>query len=357
MYWDTELYIVKLRMPKDKKYSKSLSFEDIKEFLEVRPCDKNYEDYIKPGLLYFTEDLNVLARELGVERVVPMGLFVRGIYGGEKKKGEEEYAGLVLTEYSLDNMVFKFKLHNTRSVLVVPINYLTRYGIKIYKMIYVGEINPFRITRYLDIILSQRGEKSLGEFLREALRLNERDILAEDRRKIEKLISEVQQPGTIATLNMNKYYVVYRRIRAFTASIFKPTADNFIVKDEVGYVECRDEHTAYYYAAILNYLTFKVIETERSFVRTQYARPLLALYIAGLSWNNIDDETRKKIVELSKTLHEKAPSKKYVNQRIALKDIAQLSEFRELVKTIDSKISKESLEEALNMVSGKGVEE
>jgi len=357
MSWITELYIAKLKIPKDKKYSKSLSFEDIKEYLEIRSHDKNYENYIKPGILYFTEDLNTLARELGVDKVCPKGLFIEGIYGGEKKKGEEEYAGLIVIEHSLDNMVFKFKLHNTKSVLVVPVNYLTKYGVKVYKMIYVGEINPFKITRYLDIILSQRGECFLREFLREALRLNERSVSPEDRRKIEKLISELQQPGVITTLDTSKHYVVYRRIRAFTASIFKPIANNFIVKDEVGYIECRDESIAYYYVAILNYLAFKVIEAKRSFIRTQYARPLLALHIAGLSWNNVNGEIREKIVSLSKRLHEKAPSKEYANQKVALKEIARLPEFKEIVEILNSNVDKENLEIALNMVSGKGVEE
>jgi hypothetical protein len=349
--WATKLYIVKRKIPKDKRYDKSLSLEDIREHLEIRSYGESYENYIRPGILYFTEDLDALARELSVDKIVPMGLYIRGIYGGEEKRGEEEYAGLVLLEHSRDSMVFKFKLHNTRSTLVVPANSLTRYGVEVYKMIYVGEINPFRITRYLDIVLSRYGSEFLRNFLREALKLNERNISAEDRRKIEKLIDELQQPGTITTLNMNKYYVAYRRVRAFTASIFKPIADNFIIKDEVGYVECRDESKAYYYAAILNYLAFKVVEVGRSFARTQYARPLLALYIAGLSWNSVDDEVRREIVELSRRLHEKAPSEEYSNQTVALKDIAQLSEFKELVKTLDSKVNRESLEYALSIVS------
>jgi hypothetical protein len=356
MCWVTELYVVKLKIPKDKKYSKSLSFEDIKEFLEVRSCDKNYENYIKPGLFYFTEDLNVLAKELGVDRIVPMGLFIRGIYGGERKKGEEEYAGLIVLEHSVEGIMFKLRLYNTKDTLIIPVDYLKKYGVKIYKMIYGGEINPFKINKHLDIVLSERGENALKKFLEEALKLNERNISMETNSRVKKLIDEVRQPTIIKPLDIGRYYVVYRCDRAFTGSIYKPSADS-IVHSNAAYLECRDENIAYYYVAVLNYLAYAVVATKRTFIRHQWARPLLAIYIAGLSWNSMNEGTRNRIVELSKTLHEKAPSKKYVNQRIALKDIAQLSEFRELVKTIDSKISKESLEEALNMVSGKGVEE
>ena len=356
MNWNTELQVVKLRMPGEMKYSKSLNLEDIKGFLEIKPCSESYEEYIKPGLLYFTEDLNTLAKELGVDRIYPKGLFIEGIYGGEKKKGEEEYAGLVLKEHYSDSIIFKFKLYNTERTLVVPSELPNKYNVRIYKMIYVGEINPFRINKYLHIILSQRGEESLRQFLQEALKLNERNISEDAYKKIEKLIGELKQPGSIETLDMNKYYVVYRRVRAFTASFLKPATDNFIVKDEAGYIKCKDESTAYYYAAILNYLAFKVVESKRSFIRTQYARPILALYIAGLSWNNINDSVKKKVIELSEILHKKSPSKEYTNQKVALKDIARYYEFKEIIKILDSNTDRRKLEEALSIVSGKGVE-
>ena len=105
---------------------------------------------------------------------------------------------------------------------------------------------------------------------------------------------------------------------------------------------------AYYYAAILNYLAYTVLRSGRTFNRDQYARPLLAIYIAGLSWNNMDEETRGRIVELSKKLHEKAPGKEYSNQRIALQEVAGLPEFKELVKIVDSKVDRSKLEEALS---------
>jgi nucleoside-triphosphatase THEP1 len=353
MSWKTELYIARLRMPKELRYSKSLSLEDIKDFLEIRPYGKSYGDYIKLGLLYFTKVLGILARELGVDRVRPKGLYIMGIYGGEKRC-EEKYAGLVLEEYSVDKAVFEFKLYNTRDVLIVPQDLLEKYDVKIYRMIYRGEINPFRLRRYLNIILSRSGDEKLKGFLREALDLNFREISADTAKKISALINELRQPSEITTLKTGKYYVAYRGKRSFTALAFKPIEDNVIVKDEVGYIECESEGIAYYYAAILNYLAYKVVALERTFIRDQYGRPPLAIYVAGLSWKNVSEETRGRVMELSKRLHEKALDKDYSDQKAALRDIAQYHEFKELVSLLDSEVDKERLEEALELVSGVG---
>jgi len=357
MSWKSELYIVKLKALSGREYSKKMSLDEIKDYLEVIKYGKTYDEYIKRGLLYFTEDLNTLTRELGVDRIVPTGLYITGIYGGEKKKGEEEYAGLVVVEHSVKGAMFKFKLYNTKDELIVPVDYLKKYGVKVYKMIYVGEINPFRINRYLDTILSERGEAMLKKFLEESLKLNERGISVETYNKIRKLINKLQQPGVIRPLIRDRFYVVYRRDRAFTAATIKPMSDDIIIKEEVGYIETRSEDVAYYYTAILNYLAFKVIEFKRSFIRHQYGRPVLAVYIAGLSWNSMDKETRGRIVELSKRLHEKAPRKEYSNQRIALQEVSGYPEFKELVKIMDSKVDRGKLEEALSLVSGSSARE
>jgi len=351
MSWKSELYVVKLKALSGKEYSKKMSFDEIKEYLEISTYGKTYEDYIKPGLLYFTEDLKTLAKKLGVERIVPMGLFIRGIYGGERKKGEEKYAGLVVVEHSVEGDMFKFKLYNTKDELIVPVDYLKKYGVKVYKMIYVGEINPFRINRYLDTILSERGEAMLKKFLEESLKLNERGISVETYNRIRKLIDELQQPGIIRPLIRDRFYVVYRRVRAFTAATIKPMSDDIIIKDEIGYIETRSEDVAYYYTAILNYLAFKVIEFKRTFIRTQYGKPVLAVYIAGLSWNSMDEETKTKVVELSKRLHEKALSKEYSNQKKAIEDLEGILEFKELVKILDPKVNPISLEKSLEKVS------
>jgi len=70
----------------------------------------------------------------------------------------------------------------------------------------------------------------------------------------------------------------------------------------------------------------------------------------------MDEDSRNRIVELSKSLHEKAPAKEYSNQRIALQEIARLPEFKELVEILDSKVDKAKLSDALSLVSGVGIE-
>ena len=355
MSWKSELYTVKLKALSGREYSKKMSLDEIKDYLEITAYNKAYDEYVKPGLLYFTEDPNALARELGVDAIVPKGLYIMGIYGGEKKKGEEEYAGLALLEHGVEGTTFKFRLYNTKDTLFVPVDYLKRYGVKVYRMIYVGEINPFRINRYLNIILSEQGEAKLKKFLEEALKPNERSISAETLNKVRKLIGELRQSSTVKSLSTEKYYVVYRCDRAFTASVYLP-AENSVVESHVSYVETRSEDVAYYYAAILNYLAYAVLRSGRTFNRHQLARPLLAIYIAGLSWNNVDVNSRNRVVELSKRLHEKAPSKEYSNQRVALQEVAELPEFKELVEILDAKVDKAKLDVALSLVSGIGSE-
>jgi hypothetical protein len=349
--WNTKLYTVKLNMPKELRYSKDLSLDEIREFLIINPYGKGYDKYIEPGLLYFTEDIDELKRGLGVNEIAPMGLYIRGIYGGEEKKGQPKYAGLALEQYSIVRRVFTFKLFNTKNVLQVPLYLMKSYSVGIYRMAYEGEINPFRLNKYIDVLLSQKGEQSLKQFLKEALELNSRNISDDTQKKVEGLINELKQPDSIRTLNSNKYYVVYRCDRAFTACVIKPEGDNVLVESHVSYVECENEDMAYYYSAVLNYLAFKVIELKRGFNRHQFARPLLAIYIAGLSWNDLDEETRMNVVKLSGMLHNKAPQKKYSNQRVALNDISKLNEFHKLKSILDSKVDKERLEEALKLVS------
>jgi len=351
-----ELYVVTLEKDAKNRYSKRLTLNEIKNWLDKRKYEKTYEEYIRPAILYFTENLDELAKALQVEKIVPKGLYIMGIYGGERKKGEESYAGLVLDNYEFKGGLFRFKLYNTSKSVEIPQSMLKEYGIKVYEMVYVEGINPFRLRRTLPILLSERSEESLRKFLNSIVKIHSKNLSSEDAKKILDLAKEVEQPIKIETLNTTKWYTIYRRIRAFTAFAFKPDKGDIIVYDGAGYLETSSDDKAHYYAAVLNYLAYKVVERHRSFSRNQYARPLLATYIAGLSWSDIDEVTRKKVVELSKILHEKAPAKEYSNQKVALKEISKLPEFEELVNTLDKVVNKEKLEEALNLVSGKSEE-
>jgi len=350
-----ELYIVTLKGDARNWYSKRLTLDEIRNWLEIRRYGKTYEEYIRPAKLYFTEDLDELAKVLQVDRVVPMGLYIRGVYGGEKKKGEKSYAGLVLETYAFRGGLFEFRLHNISKAIDVPQSMLEKYGIEVYELIYVGEINPFRLRRTLPILLSKRGKKLLKEFLNTIVKVYERNLTREDVEKILSLANEVEQPDKIETLNTDKWYAAYRRSRAFTAFAFKPSKANVIVYDDVGYLETSSEDIAYYYAAILNYLAYCVIRKEGSgFRHHQYARPLLAIYIAGLSWGDVNEATRRKVVRISRCLHEKVPDKEYRNQRVALEEISGLPEFKELVNTLDKVVDEKKLEEALDLVIEKG---
>jgi hypothetical protein len=338
-------------MPEEVRYSKDMRLNEVKEFLSTIHYGMNYDKYIEPGLLYFTEDIDKLKRELGVDKIIPKGLYIMGVYGGEERGEEGKYAGLALEQYHMDDAVFRFKLFNTRDELVVQLELMKKHGIDVYRVVYIGEINPFRLNRYLYVLLSRKGEDDLRQFLREALKINKRNVSEDTQRKIENLINELKQPSTIVTFNTSKYYMVYRCDRAFTACVIIPKEGNIIATSNVGYIECSDADMAYYYSAVLNYLAFKVIEHRRTFNRHQYARPLLAVLIAGLSWGSLDEETRMRIVKLSKVLHDKAPQRNYVNQRMALIDISLFSEFNELVHILDSKVDIERLEKALKLVS------
>jgi len=339
------------RLRKGQSIDKRLGLEEIKDLLEIKAFEREYEEYMRPGLLYFTENIDRLAYELDVEKIYPKGAYIMGLYGGEEKRGEEKYAGIVLENYSFEDAIFRFRLSGVDKTLIAPKDLLKRYGIKIFRLVYMGEINPFRLRRFLNIILSVYGSEALKRFLSEALKINERDISTHIYRRVEKLIEEVRQPSSVKPLDMNKFYVVYRGSRIFSSTTIQPFSDNIIIESNVSYVETKDEDKAYYYSAVLNYLAYKVIEFEWTFSRSQFARPLFAIHLSGLSWRDVDEETRLKVVKLSRRLHDKASDKEYNNQKTALKDLLFIQEFRELVKTLDQTVEKERLENSLRIVS------
>jgi len=351
-----KLYIVRLKEDPESRYSKRLTLDEIRNRLEVREYGKTYEEYIRPAELYFKEDLDKLAKALQVDRIVPKGLYIMGIYGGEKKKGVVSYAGLVLDSYAFKGGLFEFRLNNVSKTISVPQSMLKEYGVKVYEMIYEGEINPFRLRRILPILLSESGSGKLREFLNQIIKIHEKELPSDDVEKIRGLAEEAKQPNKIETLNTDKWYVIYRYDRAFTASAFKPGKEGIIVESHVSYLKTSREDIAYYYAAILNYLAYHVVRKDIGFRRHQSARPLVAIYVAGLSWSDVDEATRGRIVELSKVLHEKASGREYGNQEVALKEVSRLQEFSELVSILDKVVDEKRLEEALDLVTEKGKE-
>ena len=342
-----KLYVIRISDEFRKVYSKSLHLEP--GLLEVKELGKSYDEYVAPSLLYFTQDPQEIAKALEVKKVIPMGQYIRGLLGGEAGRGKP-YAGLVLLEYGYSDSEFEFKLYGTTTKMSVPKTWLQRYGVDVYELVYIGMINPFRLNGLLPILLSKHGSNSLRRFLKASLDVNSSKMPPSDIEKITILIDELKQPESLDIMNKNSYYAVYRCDRAFTACFVKPSSRT--VLDHVSAIECDDENKAHYYVGVLNYLAYKVIANNRTFLHHQFARPALAIAIAGLSWKDVDTEVRNRVVELSKQLSQKAPSRKFPNQRVALNHIANYKEFKELVKVLDENVEKNQLDEALELVSG-----
>jgi len=66
----SEANVIKLVLPEDKRYSKRLKLDEIKDYLIVKPFNKSYDEYIKPGLLYFSEDLSGSPKNLVLKRFI-----------------------------------------------------------------------------------------------------------------------------------------------------------------------------------------------------------------------------------------------------------------------------------------------
>jgi len=328
-------------------YNKSLHFTQ--DLIELRKLNMTYGNYIVPSISYFSEDMEAIARRLGVRRIISMGGFIRGILGGEL--GRQQFAGLVLEEYREVNGEFEFKLSRTSRPLRVLKDWLGQYNVYVYELVYGGEINPFRLCRLLPILLSERGRKRLSEFLKKAVEVNKRGLTNEDIGKIYKLIDKFKQPSSPETLNTSFYYVVYRCDRMFTATIVRPGPE-IILHSNVSALECEDENQAFYYTAVLNYLVYKAVKEGRRFIRHQYARPALAIVVAGLEWSSVNRSVKDKVIKLSKALSQKAPTQKFSNQRKAINHIAKYKEFKKLEKLFDKIVDKDRLDEALDFVSG-----
>ena len=347
-----KLYVVRLSDKFRKIYRKSLHLEQ--DMLEIKEIDKSYDEYIKPSLLYFTTESHDIAKPLKVRRVIPKGQYIMGILGGEIGRGKP-YAGLVLEDYRYISKEFEFKLYGTKANLRVPKDWLRNFSVDVYQLVYVGMINPFRLRKLLPILLSARGAESLRNFLRQTLEVNLKELSADDVEKINTLITELQQPDSLETLKNDTYYVVYRRSRVFSATVLRPESQTVLYED-VAAIECSSEDQAYYYAAVLNYLAYKVVMAEnRSFAHHQYARPALAIVIAGLSWKDVDSSIKTQVIRISKQLSQKVPNMEFSDQNVALKYMVNYDEFKKLVEILDDTVEKERLEQALSLVSEKKI--
>lgn len=329
--------------------AKDAVLEDVKGAISEEELAMSYEGYMEPEMLWATESEEKIASKLDVIKVVPKGGYIMGLLGGEKKKGKARYAGLVLEQYHVDDSIIYLKLTGLSRAYQAPIQLMKQYGVDIYWIYYRGLINPFKCKAYR-AILSKRGSNLKG-FLRAFMRFNEQSMTTEDRRKIEVLINELRV--SLNTFNESSIYVIYRCNRAFTAGI-PEVLENAASESHIAYVICKTIEQAYYYAAVLNYLAYKVIEMKRTFIRDQFAKPLIAIIMASLSWKGVPADIRNNVSKLSRALSGKLQWQKYTNQAKALEAVAQTPEFKQIISIFNQyieKIGKDKLEEALNLVS------
>jgi len=315
----------------------------------------NYEDYMEPGLLYFSEEESTenIAMKLGVDAVIRMGQFIRGLRGGERRRGEETYAGTTLEAFEDRGDRVIFKLYNMTKPLEAPKEFLDKYGVGIYNVIYVGEIYPFYVRRLYQVLLSSRGDDGLRGFLMEVERYNSHKLPRDDIPKLRRLIEEVKQGGVPRTFTPGKFYVVYRADRAFTASAVK-SGERYVLDSHASAIECKSEDQAHYYAAVLNYLVYKVKDSGRVFNHHQFAKPLQAIILLGLSWKDAPEGVRKEVARLAKELPGRLPrDREFSNKVQALEYVARYAEFRQIVKLLDCIVKKENWELALDLVSSR----
>ena len=168
-------------------------------------------------------------------------------------------------------------------------------------------------------------------------------------------------------VEQGNYYVIYRRSRTFSSFVLTPTdieafssgmRQGIVIYDDCSYVTTKHEIRAHYSSALLNYLAYKVIEEEGTFVRHQFLRPLIAILHAGLEWRG--EQWQSKVAEIGRRLHEEAPKcfANFIRTGMQVKECFERLKTREeskelfegLMKTVDERVDKERLFKSLRFV-------
>jgi hypothetical protein len=318
--------------------------------ISVTKLDIDYEEYVKTAIKPYLDMPMEVA--LGATGVNPMGLYIRGLFGGERRRGATPMAGITLEQLtSPRSPIFEMYLHGVSKPLQVPISSWNKYKMGIYRLVYVGEINPFCWKKPLYIILSKDGEDGLKGFLRDVLNANTNTLQSQDVDKIQRLIEEVEAPKP-SVLNKDRVYVVYRTDRVPSAVVIKPDGDDIVLYSNVGAIEFDNETLAYYYAAAINYLAYKNQVMCKKFKRHNYSSVIVALIVSGLA--DMPSQVIKDVATLSRRLHGKRQGRlcdDFSNQGKALENLKNHSEFMEIVRILDAVVRKGDLEEALRLIS------
>lgn len=341
-------------------YSKTLHLFDVKTRIEGK---ENYKDYIERIMSYTKISSKIIKERLDVDEVVPMGDYIRGLFGGEKKKGAKRYAGLVFDivgEYDPTTGQYSIKLSGTQSVVRISKYFLDPFW---KKVVYRGEIFPFHLNTPYNLLVSSDGQEKLEEFLRNHILGN---VSEEDKLKVKLLIDELKQPEKLKLLEDNKNYVVYRCTRNFASfvladdirEISQSGTHQVIIESHCSFMSTNDEIKAFYYSAILNYLAYKVIREHGAFERDQFLRPLIAMLSAGLQWKK--ENWQLKIAKLGKALQRKASTcfeghlRRGMQIEGCFEKLEKCSEtcqlFSDLIRIIDENVDQKKLLESLAMV-------
>ncbi|MEN2999561.1 MAG: hypothetical protein ABDH61_03190, partial [Acidilobaceae archaeon] len=316
----------------------------------------SYKEYLEPGLRWARSAREDIAAELSVKEV-KIGGYVRGIAGGERKRGREPYAGLRVDKYEREGDRIRIRLANLKKEYSLPDRLATelmkRHGVGIYDLHY-GAL-PY-VPERIKVLLSTRGSRGLQEFISELVEQLQADpggnLEEEDRERLlrlrEELRAQLQEPVE------GKPYVAYRN-KGFLAAYVTMGRRGEAFSDRITLARCESEEQAYYYAAVLNYLAYHVILSERSFARDLYQKPLEVVARTGLSWKEVPEELRRRVAQLSRELEELAVGRELGSRGGSLRTLAEHARFQELMRALDEHIERrggrEQLEEALDLVS------
>lgn len=247
--------------------------------LDCRPDARRLDAYRREIADYLQVSPKNLASRLNVAAVCTMGTYIRGLFGGERRRGRTPYAGLVVEK----RHGRRIQLYGTESFIRLLPDEEEAY---VRPIIYRGRVFPFFYTPLQCCVGNDTDD--LKRFLR---RLLTREMRVEDREKIRRLIEEVRISRP-RVLRRGRWYVVYRSKRAFAAAALQGDGRT-VPESSIALIEAKSEDAAWYMAAVLNYLVAKAMRLGVRFVRDQYGRPLLAAAELGLGWR---DEDRQKEV-------------------------------------------------------------
>jgi hypothetical protein len=275
---------------------------------------EKYADAIKPLLEYFSSSSELI----GVERVSRQGDLLRPQFSGHRKKHESVAIGLAISIVYHDVVRGIFR---GRPLNIDELKKVYGYSDVVFEVaqgdllnnaswfLDLSQVFPFSIIRVFKVLYNP-STATLQALLKA--------IYGKYERALSETLKHLKVPSK-PTLSMDEverrdvYIVVYRCQRSFVATVLTPAIiremfatgiNKLIISNTLAYLITQDEDVAYYYAATLNYLVHAVKMLKGSFILNQYGRPVEAIRVANLEWN--DEEWQFKVAELARKASEKA---------------------------------------------------